>query len=107
MLSAQVTPWLQPFVSYSKSMRGPNIQEVFFANSGGQSMNPFLKGEKAETWQGGFNANAHDLLFKQDSFQLKAVYFETRIKTTYPAKPTWCVKPSEVQPFAGDAGRVG
>jgi len=28
MLSAQVTPWLQPFVSYSKSMRGPNIQEV-------------------------------------------------------------------------------
>ncbi|CAI1494297.1 Probable TonB-dependent receptor NMB1497 precursor [Serratia quinivorans] len=80
MLSAQVTPWLQPFVSYSKSMRGPNIQEVFFANSGGQSMNPFLKGETAETYQAGFNANAHDLLFKQDSFQLKAVYFESKIK---------------------------
>ena len=80
MLSAQVTPWLQPFVSYNKSMRGPNIQEVFFANSGGQSMNPFLKGETAETYQVGFNANAHDLLFKQDSFQLKAVYFESKIK---------------------------
>ncbi|CAI0856294.1 Probable TonB-dependent receptor NMB1497 precursor [Serratia quinivorans] len=80
MLSAQVTPWLQPFVSYNKSMRGPNIQEVFFANSGGQSMNPFLKGEAAETYQAGFNANAHDLLFKQDSFQLKAVYFESKIK---------------------------
>ena len=80
MLSAQVTPWLQPFVSYNKSMRGPNIQEVFFANSGGQSMNPFLKGETAETWQAVFNANAHDLLFKQDSFQLKAVYFESKIK---------------------------
>lgn len=80
LLSAQVTPWLQPFVSYSKSMRGPNIQEVFFANSGGQSMNPFLKGETAETYQAGFNANAHDLLFKQDSFQLKAVYFESKIK---------------------------
>ncbi|MFS7159559.1 TonB-dependent receptor [Serratia proteamaculans] len=80
MLSAQVTPWLQPFVSYNKSMRGPNIQEVFFANSGGQSMNPFLKGETAETYQAGFNANAHDLLFKQDSFQLKAVYFESKIK---------------------------
>ncbi|WP_060430763.1 TonB-dependent receptor domain-containing protein [Serratia marcescens] len=90
MLSAQVTPWLQPFVSYSKSMRGPNIQEVFFANSGGQSMNPFLKGEKAETWQGGFNANAHDLLFKQDSFQLKAVYFETRIKN-YISSQTYLV----------------
>ncbi|CAI0935889.1 Probable TonB-dependent receptor NMB1497 precursor [Serratia quinivorans] len=80
MLSAQLTPWLQPFVSYNKSMRGPNIQEVFFANSGGQSMNPFLKGETAETYQAGFNANAHDLLFKQDSFQLKAVYFESKIK---------------------------
>ncbi|WP_390904155.1 TonB-dependent receptor domain-containing protein [Serratia quinivorans] len=80
MLSAQVTPWLQPFISYNKSMRGPNIQEVFFANSGGQSMNPFLKGETAETYQAGFNANAHDLLFKQDSFQLKAVYFESKIK---------------------------
>jgi hemoglobin/transferrin/lactoferrin receptor protein len=80
MLSAQVTPWLQPFISYNKSMRGPNIQEVFFANSGGQSMNPFLKGETAETYQAGFNANAHELLFKQDSFQLKAVYFESKIK---------------------------
>jgi hemoglobin/transferrin/lactoferrin receptor protein len=80
MLSAQVTPWLQPFISYNKSMRGPNIQEVFFANSGGQSMNPFLKGETAETYQAGFNTNAHDLLFKQDSFQLKAVYFESKIK---------------------------
>ena len=41
---------------------------------------PVPEGRKAETRQGGFNANAHDLLFKQDSFQLKAVYFETRIK---------------------------
>ena len=106
MLSAQVTPWLQPFVSYSKSMRGPNIREVFFANSGGQSMNPFLKGEKRRR-QGGFNANAHDLLFKQDSFQLKAVYFETRIKNYISSQTYRCVKPPEVQPFAGDAGRVG
>ena len=55
-------------------------------------MNPFLKGEKRRR-QGGFNANAHDLLFKQDSFQLKAVYFETRIKNyissqTYPVCKT-------------------
>ncbi|WP_353745652.1 TonB-dependent receptor domain-containing protein, partial [Shigella sp. FJ200903] len=44
-LSAQVTPWLQPFIGYSKSMRAPNIQEMFFSNSGGASMNPFLKPE--------------------------------------------------------------
>lgn len=55
--SAQVTPWLQPFVSWSRSSRAPNVQEVFFANEGGASMNPFLKPEKAETWEAGFNVN--------------------------------------------------
>ncbi|CAI2788261.1 Probable TonB-dependent receptor NMB1497 precursor [Serratia grimesii] len=79
MLSAQVTPWLQPFVSYSKSMRAPNIQEVFYSNSGGASMNPFLKGERAETWQAGFNANGHDLLVKEDSLQLKVVAYTSKV----------------------------
>ncbi|RTF04881.1 TonB-dependent receptor domain-containing protein [Serratia marcescens] len=80
MLSAQVTPWLQPFVSYSKSMRAPNIQEVFYSNSGGASMNPFLKGERAETWQAGFNANGHDLLVKEDSLRLKVVGYTSKVR---------------------------
>lgn len=80
MLSAQVTPWLQPFASYSKSMRAPNIQEVFFSNSGGASMNPFLKGERSETWQAGFNLSGNDLLFKQDTLRFKAVVYTSKIK---------------------------
>ncbi|WP_237730077.1 TonB-dependent receptor domain-containing protein [Lelliottia aquatilis] len=79
-LSAQVTPWLQPFVSWSRSSRAPNVQEVFFANEGGASMNPFLKPEKADTWQAGFNLNKEGLLSEQDSFHLKALAYESRIK---------------------------
>ena len=80
LLSAQVTPWLQPFVSYSKSMRAPNIQEMFFSNSGGASMNPFLKPERAETYQAGFNINTQDLLLKEDSLRLKALVYRSKIK---------------------------
>ena len=79
-LSAQVTPWLQPFVSWSHSSRAPNVQEVFFANEGGASMNPFLKPEKAETWEAGFNVNKKGLLLEQDRFHLKALAYHTRIK---------------------------
>ncbi|WP_213716285.1 TonB-dependent receptor domain-containing protein, partial [Cedecea lapagei] len=79
-LSAQVTPWLQPFVGYSKSMRAPNIQEIFFSNSGGASMNPFLKPERAETWQAGFNIDTKDLLVQQDSLRFKALAYRSRIQ---------------------------
>lgn len=79
-LSAQVLPWLQPFVSWSRSSRAPNVQEVFFANEGGASMNPFLKPEKADTWQAGFNVNQKGLFSEQDSFHLKALAYESRIK---------------------------
>ncbi|HHG8772054.1 TPA: TonB-dependent receptor [Raoultella planticola] len=78
--SAQVTPWLQPFVSWSRSSRAPNVQEVFFANEGGASMNPFLKPEKAQTWEAGFNINQQGLLFAQDSLHLKALTYRSRIK---------------------------
>lgn len=78
--SAQVTPWLQPFVSWSRSSRAPNVQEVFFANEGGISMNPFLKPEKAETVEAGFNVNKQGLLLEQDSFHMKALAWQSRIK---------------------------
>lgn len=79
-LSAQVTPWLQPFVNWNRSSRAPNVQEVFFANEGGASMNPFLKPEKSDTWQAGFNINRKGLLSEQDSFHMKALTYRSRIK---------------------------
>ena len=106
MLSAQVTPWLQPFVSYSKSMRGPNIREVFFANSGGQSMNPFLKGEKAET-AGRFQCQCPRSVVQAGQFPTESGLFRNQNQKLHIQPNLRCVKPPEVQPFAGDAGRVG
>lgn len=80
MLSAFVSPWFQPFASYAKTMRSPNPQEVFFSNDGGASMNPFLKGEKSDTYQLGFNSSANGLFFKEDALRFKAVYFRSKIK---------------------------
>lgn len=79
-LSAQVTPWLQPFVSWSRSSRAPNVQEVFFANEGGASMNPFLKPEQADTFQAGFNINKEGLFTETDTFHMKALAYESRFK---------------------------
>ena len=79
MLSAQVAPWFQPFASAERTMRGPNPQEVFFSNDGGASMNPFLKGEKATTYQLGFNSSLHGLLSKNDVLNFKALYFKSKI----------------------------
>ncbi len=80
LLSAEIVPEFQPFVSYSHSMRAPNIQEIFFSNEGGASMNPFLRGEKADTYQIGFNSYRPNLIIDGDAFRLKAMYFHTKIK---------------------------
>lgn len=79
-LSAQVTPWLQPFVGWSRSSRAPNVQEVFFANEGGASMNPFLKPEKADTLQAGFNINKEGIFTDKDTFHMKALAYDSRFK---------------------------
>lgn len=80
LVSAQIIPEFQPFVSYAHSMRAPNSQEAFFSQNGGQSMNPFLKGEKSKTWQIGFNSFKPDLVVEGDQFNLKALWFHTQIK---------------------------
>ncbi|PHM53488.1 putative TonB-denpendent outer membrane receptor [Xenorhabdus hominickii] len=80
LLSAEIIPEFQPFVSYTHSMRAPNIQEIFYSNEGGASINPFLKGEKADTYQIGFNSYRPNLIAEGDSFRLKATMFHTKIK---------------------------
>ncbi|ETS30412.1 TonB-dependent receptor [Photorhabdus temperata] len=80
LLSAEIIPEFEPFVSYTRSMRAPNVQEVFYGNEGGASINPFLKGEKSDTYQIGFNSFRPDLLVKGDIFRLKAVWYHTKIK---------------------------
>ncbi|MGJ0577511.1 TonB-dependent receptor domain-containing protein [Xenorhabdus bovienii] len=80
LLSAEIIPEFQPFISYTHSMRAPNVQEIFDSNHSGASMNPFLKGEKADTYQIGFNSYHPDLIIQGDTFRLKATLFHTKIK---------------------------
>lgn len=79
-LSYQITDWLTPFVSYAKTSRMPNIQEVFFNNEGGGSMNPFLRPEKADIKEVGFNVFKHGLIKDSDTLGIKATYFHSKIK---------------------------
>ncbi|WP_434967905.1 TonB-dependent receptor domain-containing protein [Shigella flexneri] len=77
-------------MGYSKSMRAPNIQEMFFSNSGGASMNPFLKPERAETWQR-FNIDTRDLLVEQDALRFKALAYRSRIQNYIYSESIWFV----------------
>lgn len=43
-------------------------------------MNPFLKPERAETWQAGFNIDTRDLLVEQDALRFKALAYRSRIQ---------------------------
>lgn len=79
-LSYQVANGFTPFASVAKTSRMPNIQEVFFNNEGGGSMNPFLRPETATTYEAGFNILKHNLFTPNDSLGLKATYFDSKIK---------------------------
>lgn len=79
-LSADFNDWFNPFISYSKSQRLPNIQEVFFNNEGGGSMNPHLKPEKANTYQIGFNTLKYGVFNDSDHLGFKAVHYRSKVK---------------------------
>lgn len=82
-LAANVTPWLQPYVTYSETMRAPTVNETFTGGShpatGGppQSFfpNPFLEPEIAKGWEFGFNVKQDRVLTPYDIFRFKAAYF--------------------------------
>ncbi|MGV7962143.1 TonB-dependent receptor [Photorhabdus tasmaniensis] len=90
LLSAEIIPEFQPFVSYARSMRAPNIQETFYSNEGGGSMNPFLKGETSDTYQIGFNSFRPDLIVKGDTFRLKAAWYQSKIEN-YILSDIWLI----------------
>jgi hemoglobin/transferrin/lactoferrin receptor protein len=84
-LAAQVLPWLQPYVSYGEAFRAPTIQETMLGGShpgGGStfSPNPFLEPEIQRGWEFGANIRKDRLLTPNDSFRLKAVYFDMDVE---------------------------
>ena len=80
--------WLQPYVSYSHSLRPPTTNEAFFygsvipGNSIGTSGAPNLdlRAEKARTWEAGVNVMLDDLFQGGDSLRFKASAFHRTIE---------------------------
>jgi hemoglobin/transferrin/lactoferrin receptor protein len=84
-LAARVTPWLQPYITYSESMRAPTINETMAGGShpGGTSSfspNPFLKPEVQKGWEFGANIVQNGVLARGDSFRLKADYYTMNVE---------------------------
>lgn len=78
--SAEIHDLFMPFISYSKSERVPNIQELYFSQQTIHGIQNGLKNEKAKTWQVGFNGFKSDLLKNGDVFGFKTLYYNTKIK---------------------------
>ena len=80
-LAANVTSWLQPYVTWSRSMRAPTLQETMLGGNHPGSVsnsyvpNPDLKPETQQGWEFGANFRAQSIIRGNDSFTAKASYF--------------------------------
>ncbi|WP_419899066.1 TonB-dependent receptor domain-containing protein [Roseomonas sp. USHLN139] len=80
-LAANVTPWLQPYVTWSRSQRAPTLQETMLGGDhpGGASAsyipNPNLVPEKQQGWEFGVNIHRRGLLRDNDALRARAAYF--------------------------------
>ncbi|MGO1162707.1 TonB-dependent receptor domain-containing protein [Brucella pseudogrignonensis] len=80
-----VTDWLQPYVTYSHSMRTPTLQETFLggvAHAGVGSMkgNPNLRPEKQHGWEFGVNVAQDGIFTAEDGLRIKANYYTLRVE---------------------------
>lgn len=83
MLSAELHSLFTPFISFSRTHRAPNVQEMFYSSTWDgihQDINTRLKAEQANTYQAGFNAYQRGALGDEDVFGFKAVYFHTKVR---------------------------
>jgi len=88
-LAAQVAPWLQPYVTYSQSMRAPTVNETLITAThpyGGPYYvlefvpNPFLVPEKQKGWELGFNVKQDNVFAPGDKFRMKADYYRQDVE---------------------------
>ncbi|SBV90721.1 TonB-dependent heme/hemoglobin receptor family protein [uncultured Alphaproteobacteria bacterium] len=96
-LAARVTDWLQPYVTFSRSMRAPTLQETMLGGdhpgAASQSFipNPDLKPETQIGWEFGANVKTADLLTTGDKLTIRADYYvmdvDDYIASTL--NPTW------------------
>lgn len=84
LVALRIHDYFMPFVSASRSSRAPNVQEMFFSNNAGNAVNPFLKPERADTYQVGFNGFREGVFIKNDNLidtlGYKILAYYTRVK---------------------------
>ncbi len=80
VLSAAPSDYFMPFISYARTHRMPNIQEMYFSQIGDSGVNTNLKPERADTYQIGFNTFKNNVFLDDDVLGLKAVFYRSRIK---------------------------
>ncbi|MBR0653142.1 TonB-dependent receptor [Roseomonas terrae] len=94
-LAIRATDWLQPYVTWSRSMRAPTLQETMLGGShpgttsGTYLPNPELSPETQQGWEFGVNLRGRQMLTDNDVLRIRANYFimnvEDYIVATYVA----------------------
>jgi hemoglobin/transferrin/lactoferrin receptor protein len=80
-LAVNVTDWLQPYVTWSRSMRAPTLQETMLGGdhpgtvSSSYIPNPNLRPETQQGWEFGVNIRQRGLLRPNDLFSARLNYF--------------------------------
>ena len=78
-LNINVNDYFMPFISYSRTHRMPNIQEMYFSQIGDSGVNTALKPEQANTYQIGFNTFKKGIFKPDDVLGFKLVAYRSRI----------------------------
>lgn len=85
-LAAQVTDWLQPYITYSETMRSPTAAELFIGgNHPGAGRisfvpNPFLAPESQRGIEIGANIKHDGIFTPADAFRMKADYYHMDVE---------------------------
>ena len=74
-----ITPWFGLFGSVARTVRMPNIDEIF-TRSATRPNNPDLKPEKSDNYEAGFTLSFDDMLGKNDRFRAKTTLFQNDVK---------------------------
>ena len=79
LFSAKINDYFMPFISYSRTHRMPNIQEMYFSQMGDSGVNTALKPEQSNTYQLGFNTFKKGVLKHDDVLGFKLVAYRSKI----------------------------
>ena len=74
-----VTPWFGLFGSVARTVRMPNVDEIF-TRSATRPNNPDLRPEKSDNVEAGFTLSFDDMLGKRDRFRAKTTLFRNDVK---------------------------